>query len=121
VFCPSCKDEFRPGFTRCANCDVDLVDDLDQAAAEPETEAPVQANPGELRRAPMADYCGFLDLTDARHARDRLRGEGIGADILIRETPESTPDTIHEEFWLRVEAQQHRRAAQLLEADAESS
>jgi Putative prokaryotic signal transducing protein len=26
VFCPKCGDEYRPGFTRCADCDVDLVE-----------------------------------------------------------------------------------------------
>jgi hypothetical protein len=26
VFCPKCGDEFRPGFTHCADCDVDLVE-----------------------------------------------------------------------------------------------
>lgn len=25
MFCPQCKAEYRPGFTRCADCDVELV------------------------------------------------------------------------------------------------
>ena len=25
MFCPTCGDEFRAGFTRCNDCDVDLV------------------------------------------------------------------------------------------------
>ena len=24
-FCPRCKSEYRPGFSRCADCDVELV------------------------------------------------------------------------------------------------
>jgi len=28
MFCPECKAEYRPGFTRCADCDVDLVVNL---------------------------------------------------------------------------------------------
>ena len=28
MFCPKCGDEYRPGFTRCADCDVDLVEKL---------------------------------------------------------------------------------------------
>lgn len=35
MFCPKCGDEYRPGFTRCADCDVDLVETLPEA--EPET------------------------------------------------------------------------------------
>jgi hypothetical protein len=29
MFCPACKAEYRPGFTHCADCDVDLVTSLD--------------------------------------------------------------------------------------------
>ena len=29
MFCPVCKGEFREGFTHCDNCNVDLVQDLD--------------------------------------------------------------------------------------------
>src|SRR5258708_36378569 len=25
MFCPECRAEYRPGFTRCSDCDVDLV------------------------------------------------------------------------------------------------
>lgn len=28
MFCPSCRTEYRPGFTKCADCGVDLVDAL---------------------------------------------------------------------------------------------
>ena len=28
MFCPECRAEYRPGFTRCADCDVDLVQEL---------------------------------------------------------------------------------------------
>jgi hypothetical protein len=26
MFCPQCKAEFRSGFTRCSDCDIELVD-----------------------------------------------------------------------------------------------
>ena len=28
MFCPQCKAGYRPGFTRCSDCDVDLVEAL---------------------------------------------------------------------------------------------
>jgi hypothetical protein len=28
MFCPLCRTEYRPGFTRCADCDVDLIEAL---------------------------------------------------------------------------------------------
>jgi hypothetical protein len=36
MFCPSCKVEYRPGFTRCSDCDVPLVAELPN---EPTTDA----------------------------------------------------------------------------------
>ena len=30
MFCPKCKSEYRQGFTRCSDCDVDLVYELKQ-------------------------------------------------------------------------------------------
>jgi hypothetical protein len=35
MFCPQCKAEYRQGFTRCADCDVDLVDNYVQAVRHP--------------------------------------------------------------------------------------
>ena len=35
MFCPQCKAEYRPGFSRCADCDVDLVYELPPAAEPP--------------------------------------------------------------------------------------
>jgi len=32
MYCPQCKAEYRPGFTRCADCDVDLVCERPPAA-----------------------------------------------------------------------------------------
>jgi hypothetical protein len=33
MFCPECKAEYRDGFTRCADCDIDLVEQLPEPAA----------------------------------------------------------------------------------------
>lgn len=40
MFCPECKAEYRPGFTHCVDCDVDLVDGPGEAAR-----ASIQAPP----------------------------------------------------------------------------
>jgi len=34
MFCPQCKAEYRPGFTRCADCGIDLVDFLPEEEPE---------------------------------------------------------------------------------------
>ena len=109
MFCPSCKDEFRPGFTRCASCDVDLVEDLSAVPAAP---APSVEPAGPV---PMFTYCGYLDLSEARRERDRVWQAGIRADIAIRPSPESQLGGHYdEEFWLRVEASQRANDERIL-------
>jgi len=106
MFCPKCKDEYRPGFTRCATCNVDLVADLAAAAAAPVAEGEVPLGAARAKRSPvrMLDYCGFVSLDEARKARDLLRTSEIVSEIAIRESPDSGPTgpTV-EEYWLRVE------------------
>ena len=31
MFCPECRAEYRPGFTRCSDCDIDLVSELSES------------------------------------------------------------------------------------------
>ena len=33
MFCPRCKAEYRPGFIRCSDCDIELVDHLPEEHA----------------------------------------------------------------------------------------
>lgn len=42
MFCPVCKLEYPPGFTKCSDCDVDLVESLDASSGvlQEDTEAP---------------------------------------------------------------------------------
>ncbi len=40
MFCPQCRVEYRPGFTRCSDCDVDLVPTLPQAEQGTSSERP---------------------------------------------------------------------------------
>ena len=114
MFCPSCKDEFRTGFTRCAGCNVDLVEDL--SAAKPKSDG--SPEPAPAFPIQMADYCGFFSLDEARYARDQLREQRIRAEIAVREAPDVALDEpIREEFWLRIESARLREASAVLEQD----
>jgi hypothetical protein len=66
VICPNCGAEYQPGFTRCSDCRVDLVDPEAQPrelaetpaepAREPTLERPVCVYRGTLRgRMPLAE------------------------------------------------------------------
>ena len=114
MFCPSCRDEFRPGFTRCERCNQDLVESLDEVV-EGKT---AQAGGHPPLLVQMVEFCGFVDLDEARKARELLRDKQITADILIRESPNTSPnDSVVEEFWLRVDARRYRQAVPILGYD----
>jgi hypothetical protein len=59
MFCPQCKAEYRQGFTHCADCDVDLVWELPEAAIEVRTVGP----PGDPNEDP---FCSFWKGEDPR-------------------------------------------------------
>ena len=59
MICPQCKAEYRPGFTRCADCDVDLV--WEPHYAQQPADAPAQA--GDPNEDP---FCSFWKGDDAR-------------------------------------------------------
>lgn len=114
MFCPTCRSEYRPGFSRCATCDVDLVEELhsEDERRHSTGEAPAVA-PGA-----MLDYCGFLSLDEAREARDRLWRGGVRGEIVIREPTGAAPtDPVREEYWLRVAAADQRTVIGILGYD----
>jgi hypothetical protein len=47
VFCPICNAEYREGFTRCSNCDAELVSSLISSEASARAGAPVLAWRGD--------------------------------------------------------------------------
>ncbi len=62
LYCPSCRSEFREGFSECATCGVALVEHLDEA-------------PPAMDDASMADYLSDRDVVPvARTNLDALKG-----------------------------------------------
>ncbi|HZN54182.1 MAG TPA: hypothetical protein VFB67_02575 [Candidatus Polarisedimenticolaceae bacterium] len=117
MFCPVCRDEYRRGFTRCATCDVALVESLD-AVPEPSglREAAAAAAPVGLDE-PTVNFCGFLTLEEARAARDACRTGGLKAEILITDAPPDRDGRPKEEFWLRVRPSEARAVAGIVGVD----
>lgn len=78
MFCPKCKTEYRPGFTRCADCGSDLVDRL------PEEPRPIRSGQtGEVRLVPILQTHDQSDVLSIRMALDSeeieyvLQGEAL--------------------------------------------
>jgi tetratricopeptide (TPR) repeat protein len=75
MFCPQCKAEYRPGYTRCADCGVPLVDHL-PPTPEPEQDEPADAVPF----GPDTELVHILDTFnpgDVALIKSILEGEGI--------------------------------------------
>ncbi len=111
MFCPVCRDEYRPGFTRCATCDAELVESLDAGAAV----RPAMALAEVAADEGTVSFCGFLTLDDARQARDKVRGARMRAEILICDPQGSAAnESVGEEYWLRVKPRDFRAVAALV-------
>jgi hypothetical protein len=69
MICPTCGAEYVPGFTRCADCSVDLVETSESC---PEPKSGGNAEPLPLGEAPVCVY------------RATLRGRAPLAESLLR-------------------------------------
>jgi len=81
MFCPQCKVEYRRGFTRCSDCDIDLVYEP-PAAAHSSGEAGMRAENSD------DPFCSFWRGDDPRiHAElcELLNEEGIPHKTIRRE------------------------------------
>ena len=81
MVCPQCNAEYRPGFTRCADCGVDLVNDPPEYALAGK---PPAADPGDPNEDP---FCSFWKGQDARvHAElcEVLEQAGIPHKTIFR-------------------------------------
>ena len=81
MYCPQCKAEYRQGFTRCADCDVDLVHEPPASASGPVEASGQDENPDD-------PFCSFWRGDDPRiHAElcELLNEEGIPHRTVRRE------------------------------------
>jgi hypothetical protein len=73
MYCPRCKAEYRPGFTHGAECDVELVHELNEEALT--IRAPVV--PGEPDQDPFCEFWRGDDPRLYSEFCERLDQEGI--------------------------------------------
>jgi hypothetical protein len=81
MFCPQCNAEYRPGFTRCTDCDADLVNEPPHYALAGQ---PPPSDPGDPNEDP---FCSFWKGEDARvHAElcEVLEEAGIPHKTVFR-------------------------------------
>jgi hypothetical protein len=73
MFCPECEAEYRPGFTRCSDCGVDLVDQL--------AALPVDAVSGQTDSGLVAAWVGQSQELCVMYCQE-LRDAGIPYQVL---------------------------------------
>ena len=81
MFCPECKAEYRQGFTRCSDCDVELVHERPASAG-------ASGEAGGESENPDDPFCSFWRGDDPRiHAElcELLNEEGIPHKTVRRE------------------------------------
>jgi hypothetical protein len=99
MFCPVCKLEYRPGFTKCSDCDADLVESLDASSAQQENPEPSVLWTGTDSEADGA-ICRALDAAKINyHKLDRNVGPLPGLSesvyaILVHERDRSAAQAV---------------------------
>ena len=73
MFCPQCKAEYRVGFVRCSDCDVELVDQL------PEDSPPINLETDHPELVILRTYPAVIDAELAKTVLD-----SVGIDSMIR-------------------------------------
>jgi len=86
MYCPSCRAEFRPGFYRCEDCDVDLVETLPAEEQKPGyVELALVFTEGEMACIKsILDQAG-IDYYFHGEQAHRLTPLPFGARLMVRE------------------------------------
>ena len=111
MFCPNCKLEYRAGFTRCADCDVDLIAALPKAAEAQEVGVHDLRSPSVLRRG--------VSVSDAAVIRDALRAAGIRFNTRRASAEIVADGSAPYEFW--VNSEDRPNAQSVLESALEAA
>ena len=81
MFCPESKAEYRPGFTRCSDCQVELVDELKELDS---------VEPSEVPGSGSSDYIVIANapgLYEDSQICSFLEANGIPTQIRTNNTP----------------------------------
>ena len=66
-FCPKCRSEYRPGFTRCTDCDLELIKSLPEEKPEEFNQADVE----------LIELATFPNSSEAEMIQELLEDNGI--------------------------------------------
>ena len=98
MFCPECRAEYRPGFTHCADCDVDLVAELH--------------NPESDGRVPSSHVWTGKDQDRCVEICEALRAVGI--PYKVEQSRQQYLKAVDEKYRVSVPSEFSQRARQVV-------
>jgi hypothetical protein len=107
MFCPQCKAEYRVGFKRCSDCDVELVDHL---PPDPPRDVEPQVELVVVRR--------YLNGFDAGFGKSVLEAAGIESVIRSNDAGRLSPGGFPRGVELLVRSEDAADADEILNAEA---
>ena len=110
MFCPECKAEYRTGFTRCADCDVDLVINLPEGKPGTGDHSNLQGDRSDLQRVWSGD-----DQQSCVAACLTLKEAGIPYEVAQRKTQFLKGDERH--YKIAVPSSFYKQAKELAGRD----
>jgi len=93
VFCPRCKSEYREGFLRCSDCDVDLVAHLPEEHRAERREEDVVNVFETYDRALLGVVASFLSANSIRYTVGSI-GSGAAQFWVAKEDEDTARDVI---------------------------
>lgn len=73
MYCPECHAEYRPGFTHCADCDIDLVEWLPEETARSEEDLTVLWECSD--QTECSEVCGDLQKANIEYRVEQIPAE----------------------------------------------
>jgi hypothetical protein len=117
MFCPRCKAEYRVGFTRCSDCNVDLVDHLPEEKPAPESLPDFRGDRFEPK-AELVVIRTFSSDLEADLAKGALEAAGIDSTFRSDETARRLYHGLSFAVQLLVRAEDAEDAEKILDMDA---
>ena len=108
-WCPECGAEYREGFTRCSECDVELA-----VSPPPSLQTPREPGP------PWVEVASYTSVEEARLAQGLLEEQGIEAEVVDRHVVLNPFPQVDEAEVLLLVGPENAERADILLADADA-
>jgi hypothetical protein len=117
MICPQCKAEYRPGFSRCSDCGVDLVYELPPLGSRPEAFEPEGPQDG----AALGTIWEGDSESECVGLCKELKNAGIWYRVAQIPGPRGLKMSIHWRYEIAVPSSDYERATKLLNIEDEAT